>query len=911
MYLKEELEAYQNNEKMAVVLRKIVLFCALTLCLFIAFILRTQNLDSLDEELLLGTDAYRFMRQSQLIIEQGRLPEREMMRWTPIGRDMTTQLSFSSYVIAYLYKFIRTFKHTVSLHSVALYYPVLCYLLALIILFLLAEKLFNANTALLSVAIASVHSSSLLRSMAGFCDRDALCLTLSLCSFYLYVRRLEAKSLRSSLVWSGSSGLIMMVLGLTWEGVGIFVSVIILVNLVKLVAGSYTVLDLWSYVAWFTPVLIGLLIFTRTYRYPSYYGAPFILPALLVPLVVLFIALVYIIIRRGLKQSKWYITLAILVCMLGMLLFISASSYTLTSVKNNILSPLGLNRLMRSISELQEYSLERWLRTYRFTFFLFSIGALFLLYKISQCLGINPWLAMTSFVIFLISVFYAKIPPHISMIPFSSLSPSFFFGSAVLFIAVVLGLYIYSRKRNPCLNRKLDEKYCMLLAWFTIMLICTKGARRYEFFFVPVMAVLASYVLILVCKWITTPTHSQDTVFCILLVAICWEFYIFYPRISVLVACIVVTLVITIIAFRQLMMKAKKRGVRCAGWILVTLFIIGLTSLFPPIGGYAMVGYVQAKKMTPVINKPSLDAYKWMKEEVHGNAVVAAWWDYGSEINVLAGKATIIGEDTYIPYWIHLMARHVFCGQSEREALEFLKTHKAQYLLIKENELWHMPTISAIGSDENFDKYLEFVILTSKQEFITEKRKLITLLPLSQPKVGIELEKKKYLPQKWAIKKVFLELPSRDRFADINATIVAYVENREIRLPVKHLYLAGKKVTKEGKTFPGGLYLLNRTIFYKNGQKEEWRAIYLPEESLKNLTVRLFLLGDRSSYFHLVYPHQEQMSLLMKRHGIIPVMIWKIIYPKYIGTNPKYLEKEFSNPQLSEAWIKGDLEPPD
>ena len=68
-----------------------------------------------------------------------------------------------------------------------------------------------------------------------------------------------------------------------------------------------------------------------------------------------------------------------------------------------------------------------------------------------------------------------------------------------------------------------------------------------------------------------------------------------------------------------------------------------------------------------------------MDEKPHSplNAVVAAHWRYGSQLNVIAGVNTIIDQDHYIQHWIHLYHTHIHKGTDETEALTFLKTHGA------------------------------------------------------------------------------------------------------------------------------------------------------------------------------------------------------------------------------------------
>ena len=74
---------------MASVLKSIII-CVL---LFAAFSIRTHNVVNIPEGLFIGADAYLYYWQAHLISENGHLPERDMHRWLPLGRDLTQTLN--------------------------------------------------------------------------------------------------------------------------------------------------------------------------------------------------------------------------------------------------------------------------------------------------------------------------------------------------------------------------------------------------------------------------------------------------------------------------------------------------------------------------------------------------------------------------------------------------------------------------------------------------------------------------------------------------------------------------------------------------------------------------------------------------------------------------------------------------
>ncbi|HID55505.1 TPA: hypothetical protein EYP37_03170 [Candidatus Poribacteria bacterium] len=172
------------------------------------------------------------------------MPERDLTRWLPIGRDLTRSLNLSSYLIAWLTKLGRTFHPSLSLYTTALYYPIICYLLSLLLIWLTVKRWFGITAAQLTTLLLAVHPSMLGRSAAGFADRDALCLLLALGGGYSYLRARTSSSSKQGWIWMGISALSMSLLALSWEGVGIFTSIIALVELIRFIIRGYSRRDL-------------------------------------------------------------------------------------------------------------------------------------------------------------------------------------------------------------------------------------------------------------------------------------------------------------------------------------------------------------------------------------------------------------------------------------------------------------------------------------------------------------------------------------------------------------------------------------------------------------------------------------------------------------------------------------------
>ena len=110
----------------------------------------------------------------------------------------------------------------------------------------------------------------------------------------------------------------------------------------------------------------------------------------------------------------------------------------------------------------------------------------------------------------------------------------------------------------------------------------------------------------------------------------------------------------------------------------------------------------------------------------------------------------------------------------------------------------------------------------------------------------------------------------------------------EKALPVRVWY--GNKLIENGKNFAPGLIYLKE----KDGI---WKGAFLPRLLAKSTIVRLFLLGEGSEYFKLVYPMDK---------GNAAVKIWEVRYPDNISTKEEYLNLAFPKGELYKSWkLKG------
>ena len=275
-----------------------------------------------------------------------------------------------------------------------------------------------------------------------------------------------------------------------------------------------------------------------------------------------------------------------------------------------------------------------------------------------------------------------------------------------------------------------------------------------------------------------------------------------------------------------------------------------------PLGGHATRAIAAAakwRKPVPGHQTPLAQTLQWMKTTRLEDAVVAANWSYGSRLNVLGGVKTITDQDTFIPHWIHLYYRHVYCAQSARGALSFLKTHGATHLMLTEwgliSKAWRY---SYIGSDADSDRRFGFTRLISLSDKRLSGIKDTPFLHIEAP-----------------------DITSPPHF------LTAHLKNGEItRLP----YVAFQGTQRLIYKTSSDENLYSGILLYYDAENVLEKAYDLPTIGWQSLAVRLYFLGDLPDIFVPIYPTNGG--------DISPVKVWEIRYPPDIETNDKYLAPE-------------------
>ena len=150
----------------------------LLVVLFMSSSIRLSNWDLLTdqttgEKIPLALDPFYFLRVSETIVEQGSLPEVDVMRPSTKGSGWPQEIL--PRVIVGMYDIGTIFNPDLTIQEVNVASPVIFYGVGLILFFFLAYILVKSKfAALISATLLAFSSPYLYRTMAGFSDHEAI-----------------------------------------------------------------------------------------------------------------------------------------------------------------------------------------------------------------------------------------------------------------------------------------------------------------------------------------------------------------------------------------------------------------------------------------------------------------------------------------------------------------------------------------------------------------------------------------------------------------------------------------------------------------------------------------------------------------------------------------------------------------
>ena len=896
----------------------------LTLTLLLSILIRTPHLSALGGTPVLDPDSARYLRQAEIILERGQLPSMDTLRQYPIGKSSEIQLSVYPYTLAVLYKGVSLLFRSVTLEQIGMFSSLFFFSLSLIVFYFLLHRLLGWQTALLSINLCAVVPSTLGRSVVGYADRDAFCLFLALVSYYLYLRAYQSDPLRNRLILGLLSGVVMMLLGLSWQGVGLFISIMVVLNFILFLFPTYRRSDFYLYLAWFSPVILGLLSFKAVYRDLSQSHA---MLAVVLPCSLLLLVLLFTGISKHAKLSelctfkgKIPLSFAVTVMMVAVAgLVLLLTSELIHRAWAHFLAPFGSGRLAASIEELQKRGAAGW-SVWPGYFLIFIVGGtLLLMKKITTTAQLNVWTSLTLFQVLLAGTILTRFASMEDSFDEPPLMTFLYASALVIFVIgmVVVYLWSYHKQRRAISESSPDVGDLFLLVSFCILLFISRGAVRFEFFFAPVAMALGCYTVIQVLSALKVPDRGYVGIVVALLI---FEFYAigkhivgfsapesYYDSSVILLLPLIASVGVAVIAIRRAFGRLDKTRILHFSIVTVVVFLLllmGGIAPFPWLGGYAALSYAKASEVRPTITPSTSRSLEWLKRNTPQPSVVAAWWDYGSFINLLSNRATITDEEQ-LSYWVHLMAREVLFAETDLQALRFLKTHGATHLLITERDLRNFEGISKLASAQELDRHSFLVQCPTAREIIQSRQDgtIFTYAPQTVNKFMSEpltIKDGTYPTGAWKINNIHLKLTGSNGSTDelLGILIEVQIEDRTIRLRPEAFSYKGKTYQLVGEDIlPCTLLISTHT-----DNPLDWEIFCLSPRVRNTLMVRLYLLNQASDYFRPVYPIAIATKQGDHDASDFSVRFWEIHYPDNLPTDPKYLQTDFPDAELRRLW---------
>ncbi len=595
--------------------------------LMLAFWIRIQGVAQLPEGQFTETDAYFYYWQAELISEHGHLPARDMHRWLPVGRDLGQTLNLYGYVLAYAHKAVAAVFSKVTLYHVTVYLPVICFCVGLAGLCLFLYHIYGPLFSSVVGVLLATLPGSIERSAAGFGDRDAFCLMLGLLAVLSYLAARHAETRRSRLIWTLTSGCFVFLGGISWEGFGVFTSIIILVEIWRFLTSEREE-EFGLYALWVLLFVPTLYLVSPAYR-NGYGFAEHLFAFVLVPPVVLLglRALRKQLLVRSEKLRSHAPTLSLVLILASLAITLVYVWGQLDTFADTTV-PLSKKPVMQAMTELRAPHARYWTARYGCVFIVGSLGFVLIPFSLWKKRGLFLSIPLA---LFTATSFYRASLENVWGESFGNA----LFGSAIVVCLLILMFFPWQRKNSEGPSELVSIAFTV---WFIAWVALSRDAKRYDFFIGVALAFGAATFIGTFSKIVLNKIRVRTK----------------YPH-----------------SLRYL------RGSITALLLIVVMF-------FPSPFGHANRSIYAATRMRKALPGRTViaEAFRWMNSNLPRDAIVAADWRYGSQLNVLAGVKTIIDQDTYIQDWIHLYHKHVVYSRTQREALEFLKTHGATHLML-------------------------------------------------------------------------------------------------------------------------------------------------------------------------------------------------------------------------------------
>lgn len=842
-------------------------------------------------------DPWLFTRYAKTIIEQGSLPETDMMRNVPLGFQTSTETRLLPYMIVWGYYLVNLFGEY-SIEFAAAIFPVIMFGLIIIFFFLFVREIFlkkeenitKANIiALISTFFMIVIPVFLSRTIAGIPEKESAGFFFMFLALYLFLRAWKSENLRNNIIFAILAGIATACLGLIWGGV---IYVLITIGIASLIAFLLNMVHKKELITYFLWVVFSyglMLLFSTRFSLKGLitsltYGLPF---------VVFFIFFIHFILWNTPISKKELFkkinlsnkTISLIIAMiLGIILvvFILGPSFIIDTIKyfnHLIISPIT-GRWGQTVAENRQPYFTEWgssfgpfIKNIPVLFWLFFIGSVVLFKNmLNKIKNKEAWILTGLYIFFFFGLVFSRYAPHPYILDGEGfISKLFYFGSALLLIGFFIYYSVKYYKNKDNSFEKIDFSLLFLFSLFIICLISVRSAVRLIMVLGPIAPIFVGYLIVaVIIKFKQTKDETAKIVIgALMILVLLLSFFVFFGNI-----------------------------------------ITKTSGFYQEIKG-------QAYSFVPSsYNQQWQKAMQWVRDETPKQAVFSHWWDYGYWVQSIGNRATVLDGGNAISYWNYLMGRLVLTGDNQADALEFLYNHNATHLLIDSSDIGKYGAFSSIGSNKNFDRYswMTAFLLDEKQIQETQNQTILVYpggITLDEDLIIKENEKEILLPSGGAGIGAIIIPTQKKTENETNFEqpyVIAVYQGKQYKVYIRYLAVQGKVIDfKSGVN--ASAYVFPSLIVQGNGVNSNpiGAAMYLSPRLMRGMLVQVYILNDpfkNFPNFKLVHSEQDLIIDSLNQQGMNlpefiyyqgiqgPIKIWEIEYTGKEKIKQEYLDTD-------------------
>ena len=863
--------------------------------------IRLQNISLLKdsttgEYIPLALDPFYFLRIAETILEQGGLPEVDVMRYPSANLGFTHGILPQT--VVFLYKVVSVFDKDVTIQFVDIISPVIFFALGLIVFFFLIYFLTKSKTtALISSAFLAFIPPYLYRTLAGFSDHEAIgifAFFLVLLVYGFSLKFLEKQRGKRDVIkillfglligflsafivaaWGGGANFIFMIIPLSF---GLF-WLVKTQDLEKIKKKQLQGFLLFYFIWIISSVLFGLIygfsfldMLNRVILRPSSLISGAVLIFILIDFsLIKFKNKISFIKKENLEKYRIFYSFLILLAIGLIFLIFQGNLFSfISNIFERFMSPLGAGRTGLTVAENKQPFLEDWIRQIgKIFFWTFYLGMIFIGFNISKGIGKkkNKILFSLLWIVMISGILFSRISPSSLFNGTNFISKLFYFGG--LFLFLIYSIWVYFKDKI-----KIDGRLLLIFSWLFFILIAARGAIRLFFLITPFAAFMGGY------------------------------------------------------AISNLFYYAKKNKDELVKMILGILLIVILIGALISFNNFVNITSAQAKNNGPSANYQWQNAMAWIRGNTAENSIFVHWWDYGYWVQYLGERPTVTDGGHGVGYWDHLIGRYLLTTPQPETALSFMKSHNVSYLLIDPTDLGKYPAYSTIGSDEDGgDRISQIpVMLLDPQQIQETADKEIRIYQggtfVDEDIIYDQGEQKIFLPANNAvIVGIILEVSRTENQISMNQPKGIFIyNNQQINIPIRYIYFGGQ-IIDSGSGLDAVVRIIS-SVSSRGGTNVQidslGSVIYLSPKVSKSLFAQLYLMNDPFDNYPTIRPvhgQDDPVIASLKAQGLKfeefiffngfrgPIKIWKVDYPDNIIAKEEFLRRsgeyaEFDNLQF-------------